>query len=134
MRRIEIRGAVLYVERSRGWSLLLFGAFSGSLIAASASGVIHDRAFKSAAVTCGIALGVAAILLAFKARVFVIRLRDRRFEVVTRFLPGITRKEDYALASTRAVLKTVKDRLGRRYQHVLLEVHNGPTWMLGPEY
>ena len=134
MQRVEIRGAILYVERSRGWSLLLFGVISGSLIAASASGAVHDRLFKAATMSGGITLGVAAILLAFKARVFVIRLLDRRLEIVTRIFPGFNRKESYALAATRAVLKTRTLRTQRRMQQVWLEVRNGPSWTLGPDY
>ncbi len=114
--------------------LLLFGAISGSLIAAASSGVIHDLAFKTSAMTSGIVLGAAAILLAFRTRVFAIRSRDRTLEVITRLLPGIIRKESHPLGSTRAVLETVVNRWGRRVQHFRIEIDGGPSWILGSGY
>ena len=134
MRRVEVRGAILYVQRSRGWSLLLFAAFSGSLVAASSFGMIRDLAFKGVAMIAGLVLGGAAILLAFRARVFVIRSRDRTLQVVTRLFPGITRKQAHPLDSVRAVLETVTDQVGEKTQQFWIEVDERPCWILGSDF
>jgi len=134
MKRLEIRDAILYVERWRGWSLLLFGAFCFSLIAAASFGVIHDLAFKAILVIVGLVLGGVAILLAFRARIFVIQASAGTLQVITRVLPGMTRRETHPLSSARAVLETVRNRFGRITQNFWIEIKDGHGWVIGGTY